>query len=146
MREIWCAAILFCSHRLFFSGRRGAAPYGLIRKCGSPPSCFVLIVCFQAGDHWSPLQKQQDLIVVCRGDSRIARNVVLTIFRLRTNERLPSILVGRGLAPAVTLSALSFGSTPNMDQRLYGRFTNRPQRCLLYLSASHKRTDLPRSR
>ena len=44
---------------------------------------FALAVCFQAGDHWSPLQKQQDLIVACRGDSRIARDVVRTTFRLQ---------------------------------------------------------------
>ena len=39
-----------------FYGGRGAAPYGLIRKCGSPPCCFVLTVCFIRAIRESPLR------------------------------------------------------------------------------------------
>ena len=73
---------------------------------GSPPLCFVRAVCFRwAIQYFASLHGTLDSQVcdrpygteqnkICRGDSRIARDVVRAIIRLRTNERL-SLNLGR---------------------------------------------------
>ena len=56
---------------------------------------------FYAGDHWSPLQKQQDLIVACRGDHILAKQVC---YEAKRNIESP-----------VSLFALSFGFAQTND-------------------------------
>ena len=92
-----CAAICLFSP-FFMDSEATCCPDALSLQCvgvGAPPYCFVLAVCFIRAIHESPLQKQQDLIDACRGDSRIARNIVRSVFRLRTNKRSLTNL-GRG--------------------------------------------------
>ena len=168
-----------CLFLSFACGGSKPPPYGLIRECGSPPYCLVLVVCFIRAIRESPLRvikisvpyfgeqpslsvgegfplpqrcshyltaTRRILINICRAGACSRRHVVRTIFRIRTNKRLPtnsvggdvldapqrcsrylsaahkqtvSIDLGRGgVSPPATLFALSYGYTPNIDQHL----------------------------
>ena len=82
LRSQTCAAILCVRYRLFFSGRRGAAPYGLIRKCGSPPLCLFSPVCFSGRRRRPPTMTGGNLVcyhIVC----------YFRMFAKREAKRLP---------------------------------------------------------
>ena len=76
----------------------------------SPPLCLIHAVCFFTGRRGAaPYGAEQNII--CRGGFHILPYYVRSIFRLCTNERLPTISVG--------------GDVPDA-----------PQRCSHYLTAS----------
>ena len=64
-----------CSHRLFLRTVEDACPYNKWGGFGSPPYCWFSPFVFRRAIRESPLQKQQDLIVACRGDHILAKQV-----------------------------------------------------------------------
>ena len=135
LRYVGVTPFVFVLAVCFFRGVEDVAPYNEWGELGIPPqrlfSSFVFMRAIQyfASLHGTlasqvcdrPYGTEQNII--CRGDSRIARNVVRTFIRLRTNKRSPPTMMGEfGFAPLCFIHAVCFLRATN--GRPYGVLRN----------------------